>query len=364
MFCVFSVFRAALPRTTANPLTPQHEGETVRPSRREGIVRVQLQAAAQGEGSCPTLGTLKRLPVREVFKDEARDFTPWLALPDNLAKIGNIIGLDLELVGTEYAVGPFAADILCKASPGDGYVIIENQTTVSDHTHLGQIMTYSAGLNALATVWIASSFKAEHREAVEWLNRVTNQEANFFALEVACLKIDESLPAADFNVVAGPSSWPPTEVDTMTSRAKLWLEFWTAFNEYLEACCPQIKSRKAVRDSWCSFRSGIPNLSLVVEFPKGGYLYAELYSFGGHKDLFSKLEEEKARIAGVMGEDVGFFNRKDRQYSSVWVRREADPSDRERWPELFDWLKPRLLKLRALEPLVHEAKAALPGSSS
>lgn len=114
-----------------------------------------------------TLGTLKRLPVREVFKDEARDFTPWLALPDNLAKIGNIICLDLELVGTEYAVGPFAADILCKASPGDGYVIIENQTTVSDHTHLGQIMTYSAGLNALATVWIASSFKAEHREAVD-----------------------------------------------------------------------------------------------------------------------------------------------------------------------------------------------------
>jgi len=176
-------------------------------------------------------------------------------------------------------------------------------------------MTYSAGLNALATVWIASSFKAEHREAVEWLNRVTNQEANFFALEVACLKIDESLPAADFNVVAGPSSWPPTEVDTMTPRAQLWLEFWTAFNEYLEACCRQIKSRKAVRDSWCSFRSGIPNLSLVVEFPKGGYLYAELYSFGGHKDLFSKLEENKARVVGVMGEDVGFFNRKDRQYS-------------------------------------------------
>src|SRR5450756_595053 len=85
-----------------------------------------------------TLGTLKRLPVRDVFKDEAGDFTPWLALPDNLAKIGNIIGLDLELVGTEYAVGPFAADILCKATPGDGYVIIENQTTVSDHTHLGR----------------------------------------------------------------------------------------------------------------------------------------------------------------------------------------------------------------------------------
>ena len=86
-----------------------------------------------------TLGTLKRLPVRDVFKDEAGDFTPWLALPDNLAKIGNIIGLDLELVGTEYAVGPFAADILCKATPGDGYVIIENQTTVSDQQDLQQV---------------------------------------------------------------------------------------------------------------------------------------------------------------------------------------------------------------------------------
>ena len=124
---------------------------------------------------------------------------------------------------------------------------------------------------------------------------------------------------------------------------------------YLAANLPQIPPRKPCGQNWCDFKSGIPHLRLVVEFRNDGFLYASLYSFGGHKDLFSKLEQEKEPIAAIMGEDVGFFNRRDTKFASLWVRRRADPEDKQEWPELLEWMRPRLLKLWSLTPLVSAA---------
>ena len=41
------------------------------------------------------LGAIERVDLREVWPHEAQDFTPWLA--DNLDKLGEALGLDLEL---------------------------------------------------------------------------------------------------------------------------------------------------------------------------------------------------------------------------------------------------------------------------
>jgi hypothetical protein len=43
----------------------------------------------------------ERVPLREVWKHEANDFTPWLAEEDNLNTLADALGLpDLELVAT------------------------------------------------------------------------------------------------------------------------------------------------------------------------------------------------------------------------------------------------------------------------
>lgn len=53
-------------------------------------------------------GRLQDLPLRKAWHNEARAFTPWLA--ENIDHLAEVIGVPLELTGTEVAVGTFAAD--------------------------------------------------------------------------------------------------------------------------------------------------------------------------------------------------------------------------------------------------------------
>lgn len=105
-------------------------------------------------------GTLADAPLREAWAHEAHAFTPWLAA--NLDRLSATIGIPLELTGTEMRVGTFSADILARNPMDDSVVLIENQLEGSDHTHLGQIMTYLAGLETHTMVWVAPSFREEH----------------------------------------------------------------------------------------------------------------------------------------------------------------------------------------------------------
>lgn len=105
-----------------------------------------------------TLGRLTSIDLREVWTSEAGDFTPWLALPENLAVLGETLDLELELEAQEKAVGPFRADILCRDTASSAWVLIENQLERTDHSHLGQLLTYASGLEAAMIVWIAGRF--------------------------------------------------------------------------------------------------------------------------------------------------------------------------------------------------------------
>jgi hypothetical protein len=104
------------------------------------------------------LGRLVEVDLREQWENEASAFTPWLAEQDNLRLLGEALGKDLELKGREAPVGVFSADLLCKDTSSDSIVLIENQLEKTDHRHLGQILTYAAGLDAATLVWVASTF--------------------------------------------------------------------------------------------------------------------------------------------------------------------------------------------------------------
>ena len=132
----------------------------------------------------PWLGRLKSVALRDAWLGEATDFTPWLAQPDNMALLSEAIGIELEVDSQETNVGPFRADILCRDTINGHYVLIENQLERTDHTHLGQLLTYAAGLEAVTIVWIASRFTDEHRAALDWLNNATTSGFNFFGLEI------------------------------------------------------------------------------------------------------------------------------------------------------------------------------------
>ena len=128
------------------------------------------------------LGTIEQVDLREVWPHEAQDFTPWLSA--NLDKLGEALGLDLELHESEAPVGPFSLDVLAHDRGNDRPVIIENQLGSTNHGHLGQLLTYAAGYDAGVIVWLTGDFQDEHRAALDWLNQRTGEDTAFFGVVV------------------------------------------------------------------------------------------------------------------------------------------------------------------------------------
>jgi len=60
------------------------------------------------------LGTLESVDLRQIWLDEARDFTPWLAQQENLELLSDALSLELEFEGMETPVGPYKVDIVAK----------------------------------------------------------------------------------------------------------------------------------------------------------------------------------------------------------------------------------------------------------
>ena len=253
------------------------------------------------------LSRLTRVDLRDIWTNEARDFTPWLAREGNLAVLAETLGIDLELEAEEKAVGPFRADILCRDTNSNALVLVENQLERTDHGHLGQLLTYASGLEAVTIVWIASHFTEEHRSTLDWLNRITDKDFHFFGLEVELWRIGDSPPAPKFNVVSKPNDWSRSVAQAaramdegeLSETRVMQRDYWTAFNPVLDkAIGPVSGNRKPRPQSWIGHpigRSGF-NLSAVMIRPKR-QIRAELYiKGGGAKAFFHLLHEQKDAI--------------------------------------------------------------------
>ena len=61
-----------------------------------------------------SLSKLQKIPLRKAWKNEATDFTKWLAEEENLALLSEEIGVDIKLIQTEASVGKYNVDILAE----------------------------------------------------------------------------------------------------------------------------------------------------------------------------------------------------------------------------------------------------------
>jgi hypothetical protein len=152
------------------------------------------------------LSRIEWLDIREVWRIEAVDFTPWLL--KNVDVLGEALGgLDLELERAEHPVGTFSLDLIGTDLTHGARLIVENQIEASDHRHLGQILTYAAGTDAGTIIWVAKAFRDEHRVALDWLNEHTGEGTRFFGVVIRALRIGESLPAPFLELVVSPNDW-------------------------------------------------------------------------------------------------------------------------------------------------------------
>ena len=151
------------------------------------------------------LGDIEELPLNQLFKLEDRDFTPWLQ--KNIEVLGNVIGMDIGDAETEVSIGNYRLDILAYESGTERKIAVENQYGTTNHTHLGQLITYMAGINAEVVVWIAENFNTEHITAINHLNQISVENVAFFCIKPRLIKIGDSTPAIEFLVVAKPDEW-------------------------------------------------------------------------------------------------------------------------------------------------------------
>ena len=291
------------------------------------------------------LGELIKVPLREFWEDEAGDFTPWLAAEENITLLGETIGIELEVEAQEKNVGPFRADILCKDTVTDSSVLIENQLERTNHTHLGQLLTYAAGLEAVTVVWIAERFTEEHRAALDWLNEITGEKFGFFGLEIELWRIGDSAMAPKFNVVSHPNDW--TKTVSRISRAeltrtdRLYLEYWTVLRGLLDEHKGVIKPVEPLPRYWMSFAVGQSNFWLSASASvKGKWICVSLTLAGKDaKHHFYLLEQDKVDIEGKIGAKLEWEERSGRKQSYVSLSQEdTDLEDRQDWDTQHQWL--------------------------
>ena len=322
------------------------------------------------------LGRLEQVALRSIWVTEAGDFTPWLAQDDNLRLLGDTIGMALELEAQEKAVGPFSADILCKDTADGSLVLIENQLERTDHTHLGQLLTYAAGLQAVTIVWIARRLTEEHRAALDWLNEITDEKFRFFGLEIEVWKIGDSIAAPKFNIASKPNDWfsgvsrsaAQLNRSEMTDDKKLKLDFWTAFVSYCDKNPTSFLGGNKPQPSFgmdfrCLGRSGFHLRAIASQWngstgTGSDEIRAELYIKGiNSKAQYQALEERCDEIESSLGRKLTWHSRETIRACRLYTRKEVNLNDRNRWLEYHQWLANELNDFqRVFSPIVRNVE--------
>jgi len=301
------------------------------------------------------LGKLEKVDLKTIWENEAYNFTPWLAQKENLELLGDAIGIELELEAQEKNVGPFRADILCKNTSDESLVLIENQLERTDHKHLGQLLTYAAGLQSVVIVWVASKFTEEHRKALDWLNEITDERFSFFGLEVELWKIGNSPAAPKFNIISQPNNWSKTvaraakNLDNQeTNETKgLQYRYWQNFISYLEISSSKLRPQAPTPKHWLTFsigRSGFHVNALLNTVANRIGVELVIADKDGEKSSYHLLANDKEAIEREMGSVLEWRENPEKNRSSILLFFSANPSEEQKWTSQHDWLKTTLEK--------------------
>lgn len=253
------------------------------------------------------IGKLEEVDIRELWKHEQYDFSEWLSKKENIENLNDILGLTLVDISKETYVGSYRCDLFAKDETTGIKVIIENQLEMSNHDHLGKIITYASGLDAKVVVWIVKEAREEHRSAIEWLNNNTNSNINFFLIEIHAYKIGNSDNAPMFQVIEQPNDFIKNNKsinsnDTMNKSQSQRLEFWNQFNNVLIEKGKPFNVRKATTDHWYNVAIGTSDAHIDITLVnKDSVIGVELY-ITDNKELFDKLYQRKDEIE----KDLGF----------------------------------------------------------
>jgi len=322
------------------------------------------------------LGRLERVDLRTAWPREAQDFTPWLARDENISILAETLGMELEVEAQEKDVGPFRADILCRGRDTDSppeqesWVLIENQLEQTDHNHLGQLLTYAAGLHTVTIVWIAQLFRDQHHAALDWLNEITDDRFRFFGLEVELWKIGESLAAPKFNIVSKPNKWAKeageqarqAEIGSLSPLKQQQKRYWEDLTLEIEQRNSPVKIERPQAKHWSTSRLGRVGFHLSASLnSRKRQIHVALNLTGEDaKAHFHLLKEEQEKRENELGvTNLDWMELPDAKESRIIAPlSDTDPTDENDWHRQQDWLADTLVRFdEVFRPIVHELDA-------
>jgi hypothetical protein len=316
------------------------------------------------------LTMLEPVPITQVWPTEPYDFTPWLL--DNGKLLSEVLGTDIELEDREHKVGKFSLDIIGRETGTGSPVIVENQYGPTDHSHLGQIITYAGGTKPAIIIWVAEQFREEHRAALEWLNTHTEPAIRFFGVRLAAVTLAGAPPglvAPFLELVVKPNDWEKQAVAASAAAAagptptqELYREFWSRFE-------PHAKSRGWTSGSppnynWWSMPTGVSGAAWSVSYAAFGGCRSEL-NFGHQSPTvnlarWQVLKDRREEIENAFGGELLFDDLPGNKSCRIEARLEGSKiADRDSWDKAVAWMIDSQERLRAAV----ESVGGVPGNS-
>lgn len=258
-------------------------------------------------GETMKIGKLEKVDLRSMWNNEAKDFTCWIE--KNIDQLSNFLGFELEIIEREKKVGSFSIDLYAEANDGEK-VIIENQLEKTDHTHLGQIVTYFTNLEAKRVIWIAKDIRPEHAQAINWLNQFTG--ISFYLIQVEAYKIGNSEPAPYFKLVCKPNETIKAigqEIKDFNDREKFNVQFWESMIEKCKGRLNHFTGKKAPKYHYLSGSAGKSGLQFVF-LATGKFYGVELYIDVVDEDenlfILQSLAKNKSQIEKEFGHKLSW----------------------------------------------------------
>ncbi len=265
--------------------------------------------------------------------------------------------MDLVLEVAEHPVGGFSLDLFGYDVATGAPVIVENQLEPSDHTHLGQIITYAAGTDPRTVVWIATRFRSEHRAAIDWLNERTDEYTRFFGVEIHVVQINDSIPAPSFELVAEPNDWEKEVKSAVrfkgsdSPRAGTYRAFWEQALEAIRIEDPSWTRARTTAQAWCNTPIGTSGVVISMAWV-GGELVTQVYFESTDADLnanrFGALLVRKDEFEEALGAQCEWDAMPGRKGARIVTRSGlTDVDDRAQWPQAIEWLIQCQRRMRA-----------------
>ncbi len=304
------------------------------------------------------IGKLQRVPLREVWKHEAHEFTHWLH--ENLTILNDVVGLTLVSAHREKSAGDFNVDLVAEDDMGN-VVVIENQLEKSNHDHLGKLITYLTAMEAKAAIWLVSQPRPEHVRAITWLNE--SRAAAFYLVKVEAVKIDKSVPAPLLTLITGPSEGTAEAGEAKREIAERHIfrkKFWTGLLAV---------SRKRTR-----LHSGLsPGISMYIGTSAGVqglyFHYAvrrhdaqvELYidqdkdTGEGNQRILNQLKRHRAQIEKTFGAKLDWETLDEKRACRIRYVVRGGWLDEANWPQLHVTLVDAMIRLeKAFRPYLQK----------